>query len=1121
MLRLHARPKDGRVEEVVRSENLRASPYGYELDSKGLLNRGERARRRRRTRSASTTRTRKSAAEPSQTDINLAALPALDLPDRVARRRARSARVADRRRPCRGRAHRARLGARAAGPSTRSRSGSARSCGFPLVYAGYENIDPEYTRGDLVRVAGGRNQAEAELIQNLLLEEGIPSIVRRTAGFDVPDYLAGGPRDVLVAESAVAAGPADAARGGPRATGAAGRRWRARPSRDGGRSSWASWPGRCCSSSCFGLCSRAGNVSARVRGRELTRRDVIERGGALGLAAFVAQVPGVLAAKGWLEEAYAQSGDVVVDTLSGLVAFILPGDDPYSEAQGTKTRRARRHRARAPCPSSSAISTRSSRSRPRRRHGDAARIRRRRDAAQPLRAPGQPGGGRAATACRRSRGCRSTRRRRRCSCFEADPLWDDTEFKFVGGILPGFIGFLAWSEAGVIDPETREPDEQAGRLEAREVRRPRRGARRVPRLLPRAQVRQRGRRGARRRRRLMRDVIVIGAGGGGPVVAKELARAGSTCSCSRRAPATRTPRRSGATSRTTPTTRSTATSASGRPTARSRRGCASCRRTRSCGRSRRGRDDAALLRQLPARGARRLRGLQRAATAPPTTARTSSRSPTASSCPTTSGSSTRCPCRPRRWARRRRCSCAAPQRMGLPLQRRKDITRDVVPPAGERDPPARRHRRAGPATRPSCATRRPRGCTFCGFCFQGCYEPRGAPRNLAAKRSTDNSLRPDGADRRRVARGRQGGHARHRRVRHADRTDEQGGARSPRRDLARHATPARRRPRRRRSSSWPAGCTENPRLWLNSGLPNPNDWVGRGYTDHYFDWVIGVMPRLHRLEQGRRARRRALRLPRPRRARERRAAARAAGVLRDVQRRRHRRPLRQRRAARDGRAPTTLGRLRRHRAAATLLEQHRPAAQRARHHRRRRRGAEPGDAVDDHARRRARARSRRSSSTSARARARTRRNREFLAAKAVELLRAAGAQQVHRIDWPPLILHVQSTMRMGARRVELGARRRTPRRAASSASSWPTTPRCRTRLGGPNPTLTTQALATRTAEKIFTRYFDGDPWVEDGDPGVVDRPQGHQSRKRSGAVIDSRRPWTSRPPTASPRCSSA
>jgi choline dehydrogenase-like flavoprotein len=32
-------------------------------------------------------------------------------------------------------------------------------------------------------------------------------------------------------------------------------------------------------------------------------------------------------------------------------------------------------------------------------------------------------------------------------------------------------------------------------------------------------------------------------------------------------------------------------------------------------------------------------------------------------------------------------------------------------------------------------------------------------------------------------------------------------------------------------------------------------------------------------------------------------------------------------------------------------------------------------------------------------------------------------------------------------------------------------------LGGPNPTLTTQALATRTAEKIFAHEFDGDPWV--------------------------------------------
>ena len=49
-------------------------------------------------------------------------------------------------------------------------------------------------------MAGGRHQAEAELIQNLLLEEGVPSVTRRSAGADVPDFLAAGPRDVLVPE---------------------------------------------------------------------------------------------------------------------------------------------------------------------------------------------------------------------------------------------------------------------------------------------------------------------------------------------------------------------------------------------------------------------------------------------------------------------------------------------------------------------------------------------------------------------------------------------------------------------------------------------------------------------------------------------------------------------------------------------------------------------------------------------------------------------------------------------------------------------------------------------------------------------------------------------------------
>jgi hypothetical protein len=96
-----------------------------------------------------------------------------------------------------------------------------RNCGMPLVYAGGQGVDqpvtekhararkikPQYSEGDLVKVAGSRNQAEAELIQGLLLEEGIPSMLQRSRGFDVPDMLAAGPRDVLVPHSG-----ADAAR---------------------------------------------------------------------------------------------------------------------------------------------------------------------------------------------------------------------------------------------------------------------------------------------------------------------------------------------------------------------------------------------------------------------------------------------------------------------------------------------------------------------------------------------------------------------------------------------------------------------------------------------------------------------------------------------------------------------------------------------------------------------------------------------------------------------------------------------------------------------------------------------------------------------------------------------
>jgi [CysO sulfur-carrier protein]-S-L-cysteine hydrolase len=50
----------------------------------------------------------------------------------------------------------------------------------------------------LVKVAYARNLPEAEMIESVLRQNGIPSLTQRNGGFDVPDFLAAGPRDVLV-----------------------------------------------------------------------------------------------------------------------------------------------------------------------------------------------------------------------------------------------------------------------------------------------------------------------------------------------------------------------------------------------------------------------------------------------------------------------------------------------------------------------------------------------------------------------------------------------------------------------------------------------------------------------------------------------------------------------------------------------------------------------------------------------------------------------------------------------------------------------------------------------------------------------------------------------------------
>jgi hypothetical protein len=55
--------------------------------------------------------------------------------------------------------------------------------------------------GRLVKVAFAPSLVEAEMIQGLLAEHGIASLLKRGPGFDVPEFMPVGPRQVFVAEA--------------------------------------------------------------------------------------------------------------------------------------------------------------------------------------------------------------------------------------------------------------------------------------------------------------------------------------------------------------------------------------------------------------------------------------------------------------------------------------------------------------------------------------------------------------------------------------------------------------------------------------------------------------------------------------------------------------------------------------------------------------------------------------------------------------------------------------------------------------------------------------------------------------------------------------------------------
>jgi hypothetical protein len=71
----------------------------------------------------------------------------------------------------------------------------------------------------------------------------------------------------------------------------------------------------------------------------VSRRELLERTTAfVAGAAMLDRLPQALRLQGWLEDASAATPNVVAQTMNGLVAFIVPGRDRYSRAQGTRSR---------------------------------------------------------------------------------------------------------------------------------------------------------------------------------------------------------------------------------------------------------------------------------------------------------------------------------------------------------------------------------------------------------------------------------------------------------------------------------------------------------------------------------------------------------------------------------------------------------------------------------------------------------------------------------------------------------------------------------------------------------------------------------------------------------------
>lgn len=353
------------------------------------------------------------------------------------------------------------------------------------------------------------------------------------------------------------------------------------------------------------------------------------------------------------------------------------------------------------------------------------------------------------------------------------------------------------------------------------------------------------------------------------------------------------------------------------------------------------------------------------------------------------------------------------------------------------------------------------GCTQCGHCYEGCAHPHRVPIARRAKRSTNVSYVP-------LALGHKGYELRSNAFVTRILSEQRGGKTVAAGAAWRDVSSGEQREATAEVVVLAGGCIESPRLWLNSGLPNGSDAVGRYLTIHWFDFVTGIFDRPMRPYVGQNSQGR-VDFP-------------GLGCLETVGLNPGKRAFgsftfsNSWGADRNSKGepwhtrghlvgPDLAGMMEAYDRSLSLLvltddEIH------------------PGNRVtladdwpaDEHGA------VPRVQYTPTR---RSDRRRDRLARKAAEILKAAGARRIHRADWPPLYLHMQSSMRMGREPDTSVVNRHqeaweVKRLFVCDASSLPDG------LGGPNPTLTIQAFATRTAEFIAKRYFDRDPFVRQG-----------------------------------------